>query len=396
MAAQGAPPNGRDEFWPTEDQELLLRAALSQGEDALAAWKTWKSRNHLVESELDQGSFRLLPLVYKNLAANGVEDDRLMTRLKGVYRYWWCANQQLFHETVALLEGFHEAGIRTMILKGAALSALYYRDGGVRPMSDVDVLVPYHQAVQALACLAQMGWHPSSRSLAEDLRFRHAAQLLNDKGREFDLHWHVFYECLRPDADEDLWRRAVPTQMLHIATQTLGPADILLHTVVHGISWNQLPPIRWIADAMVILRSAGKEMDWDLLLEQAERRRLLLRFRRGLCYLRDTFDAPVPDDVIRRLNARRPSYGERIEYSYITLGPGGQSQVFFGYYPFILLGYFRFAGGQSLFRKVTALPDYLRYHLKVETRADVLWTLLRDAARKTRKVLVPWPTNRRP
>ena len=396
MAAAGDPSGALDEFWPTEDQESLLRAALSSGEEALVAWKTWKSRNHLIDSELDQGSFRLLPLVYKNLTANGAKDDGLMTRLKGVYRYWWCANQQLFHETVPILEGFHQAGIRTMILKGAALSSAYYRDGGVRPMSDVDVLVPYRQAPEAFRCLARMGWRSFSRTLNEDLRFRHASQFLNDKDREFDLHWHVFFECLWPDSDDELWRRAVPTELLHVPTYTLSPADILLHTIVHGIDWNPMPPIRWISDSMAIMRSAGETMDWDLVLEQAGRRRLLLRFGRGLRYLRDTFDAPVPDDVIRRLAACRPSYSERMEYSYLTLGAEGRSRVFFGYYPFIVFGFLRYAGEQGFLEKAAALPEYLRYHFSVDRRTDVLWMVLRDAARKTRKVLTPRPVDGRP
>src|SRR5262249_19250137 len=60
---------GADALWPTSSQVLLLRAALGRGPDALEAWNEWKSRHDLIETELDHGSFRLLPLVYKNLVA---------------------------------------------------------------------------------------------------------------------------------------------------------------------------------------------------------------------------------------------------------------------------------------------------------------------------------------
>jgi predicted nucleotidyltransferase len=308
-----------------------------------------------------------------------------------VYRFWWCANLSLFNEAVGLLEGLRAAGIVTMVLKGAALAGLYYRDTGLRPMSDIDVLVPYRQAVEAVACVARLGWRLTSQALADHLRFRHAAQLLNDAGREFDLHWHVFYECLQPNADDDLWRRAVPVNVLNARTRTLGPADSLLHAIVHGIHWNPLPTIRWIPDGMAIRRSAGADMDWDLVLREAERRRLLLRFGKGISYLRDAFGAPVPDEVVRRLASLRASYAERVEYRYITLGPEERSRVFLGYYPYILLGYVRFATGRSLLDKATELPDYLRYRLGLATRADVLRMLLGDAVRKTRKILVPKP-----
>ena len=75
-----------DALWPTPAQELLLRSALLTGPGALEAWQRWKSQHDLVESELDHGSFRLLPLVYRNLSAQGIEEPHL-ARLKGIYRY---------------------------------------------------------------------------------------------------------------------------------------------------------------------------------------------------------------------------------------------------------------------------------------------------------------------
>jgi len=379
---------GAEAFWPTETQETLLRAALLRSRDALDAWETWKSGNDLVDSHLDPGSFRLLPLVYKNLVAHGA-DDRLMARLKGIYRFSWCTNQTLFHEAARLLQGLREAGIRTMVLKGLPLALLYYRDRGARPMSDVDVLVPVHQTALAIDCLARMGWRASSRSLAQDFRFRHAAQLLNDGGQEFDLHWHVFYECLQPDADDGFWRRAVPIEILHSRTHALGPTDALLHTVVHGIRWDEASTIRWIPDAVAILRAARQQVDWERLLELAEARQLLLRFGKGVRYLHERFQAPVPAHVLERLSAHQPTYMERMEYRYLSLGPEERKRVVLGHYPFILVEYLRFAAGRSPLRKVMELPEYMRYRFSVQSRTQLLRLVLHHAVRKTGKTLMP-------
>jgi ATP-binding cassette, subfamily B, bacterial len=395
MESSDLMPSRAEAFWPTEGQETLLRAALFRGERALDAWETWKSRHDLVRAHLDPGSFRLLPLVYKNLAAHGV-DDRLMARLKGIYRFSWCANQRLFHEAAQLLQGLHEAGIRTMVLKGLALSMLYYRDRGARPMSDVDVLVGVDQVDSALDCLGRMGWRVSSRTLAQDLRFRHAAHLLNDSGQEFDLHWHVFYECLQPDADEGFWRRAVPTEILHARTCSLDPTDALLHTVVHGIRWDEGSTLRWIPDAIAILHVDRPHVDWDRLLEVAQARQLLLRLAKGLRYLHDRFQAPVPAAVLERSSAHRPSYMERTEYHYLGFGEEERKRVVLGYYPFILVEYLRFATGRSLFRKAMELPEYLRYRLSVQSHAQLLQLILSHAVRKTRKTLIPGPPTTEP
>lgn len=380
-------PPGQEAFWPTESQDNLLRAALLPGPAAIAAWDEWKSRNDFIGSHHDLGSFRLLPLVYKNLVALGA-DDPFMPRLKGIYRFSWCANQRLFHDAAGLVQGLHEAGIRTLVLKGAALSTLYYRDRGVRPMSDVDVLVPVTQAAAAIDCLRDMGWR-TSQFVAEDFRYRHATQLLNEDGREFDLHWHAFYECLQEDADDGLWRRAVPFSLLHAHTLGLDPSDAFLHTVVHGMRWNEVAAIRWIPDAMAILRGVGPQIDWDRVLSEAARRRLVLRFGQGVRYLRERFDAPIPDDVMTRSRAPQPSYVERMEYRYLGLGLKERQRVALGQYQFFFVDYLRFAVGWSPLRKVLELPEYMRYRFGLEGRSRLLWLVLRHAARKTRKVVAP-------
>ena len=58
--------------WPTPEQELLLRAALLQGEASLKAWQEWKST--LDFDHIDPGSQRLVPLLYHNLQRQGVQD----------------------------------------------------------------------------------------------------------------------------------------------------------------------------------------------------------------------------------------------------------------------------------------------------------------------------------
>lgn len=133
-----------------------MQAALMNGGDAVAAWKEWQSGVDL-EDQLDQGSFRLLPLLYTNLKQQGV-DDPLMGKLKGIYRQAWSKNQTLFHEMSRVVKFLQDQGIQTMLLKGAPLSLLYYRNNGARPMADIDVMVHRNQVLQAYRLLINAGW----------------------------------------------------------------------------------------------------------------------------------------------------------------------------------------------------------------------------------------------
>ena len=144
------------------EQEILLRAALLQGESALAAWQQWTSAADI--DRLRPGSYRLLPLLYRNLSALGV-DDPLMSKLKGIYRQTWYKNQLLLGQLAGLVRTFHQADIPTLLLGGAALSILHYHDLGARPVFKCALLVPAGQALQAVNLLARLGWRPQGRPL---------------------------------------------------------------------------------------------------------------------------------------------------------------------------------------------------------------------------------------
>lgn len=304
--------------WPTPDQELLLRAALLQGEAALESWNAWR-RNVNIDV-IDYGSHRMIPQLYRNLQRHGVKDP-LMDRLKGVYRYYLYKNEILMHRIGALLAAFEEAGIDTMVLKGAALIQLYYKESGLRPMLDADVLVHAHQAEQAMQVLTKLQWKPL-RFLQPRMRIPivHSTPFEDGGGRQLDLHWHLFWECFNAKDGDDYWKHAVPIKIGGVKTLALSPTDQLLHTCWHGARWNEVPPIRWVADAMAILGASAGEIEWTSLLKKAQRHRIVLPVKDALEYLKKKFDAPVPESVIESLAAVRISKMERENYE-LTLNP---------------------------------------------------------------------------
>ncbi len=298
---------------PTPRQELLLRAALLSAEPAQRAWQEWREQIDWAQP-IETGSYRLLPLVYHNLRALKLNDPQ-MTLLKGIYRREWYQNQMLFHTLAEVLQLLHAAGIKTLILKGAPLSLLYYQDFGLRPMADFDVLVPTRARRAAFNALRQAEWspqqHPPEKLTDAVLDIRHAWGFQNARKQQLDLHWHVLIECRTPDADDDFWTGAVPVQAQKVRTHALNPTDQLLHVCVHGAAWSFVPSLRWIPDALMILRVAAEQIEWLRLTQQAQKRRLTLALGHALAYLRDAFDAPVPVFVLNELAQTRVSDAEQ-------------------------------------------------------------------------------------
>jgi hypothetical protein len=255
--------------------------------------------------------------MYRNLSALGVRDPAL-ARFKGIYRATWCANQLLFRAMLPFVLCLQNAGVRVLLLKGTALSALHYRDLGARPMADLDVLVPLDQVPRALDLLTQCGLKraPGAPDRFNDTlaRLFHACTYEDASGRHLDLHWRLFASS--PDRDDDaaVWDAAVPVEIQWVHALALCPADQFLHVCAHGVAWNHVPPLRWIADAATVLRASGDAVDWDRLRARASHHGLVLALGAALRTLEEVSGLTPPEGFLAALDAIRVSIGERIEF----------------------------------------------------------------------------------
>jgi hypothetical protein len=346
--------------WPNQEQEMLLRAALLAGDAALHAWQQWQLGTDI--DRVDAGSYRLLPKLYRNLEANGSKDP-LLGRLKGVYRNTWYRNQLLFHHASNVLSSFHQAGIETLCLKGAAMVALYYRDPGLRHMEDIDVLVRPQQALDAIRLLEKSGWQSRGQYGEAWLTYEHAAEFTDNANRNLDLHWRVMWDG-RPDVpDDNFWHAALKVKVGGIDTLALNASDQLLHVCVHGANWNVMPPLRWVADAMTIMQSSSR-IDWDRLTEQARTRELTLVMYETLKYLRDLLDAPVPSGILEGF--RDSSVSNRQKFFFQTRTSSNMALrrlpvVWHWYQTFCLP-----SAGSSLFGRIANLCNYFQSLWRLE------------------------------
>lgn len=298
-------------LWPTAAQEQLLKAAIGTDASAIDHFRAWRDMIDL-EEDFDRGSFRLLPLLYTTMLQLGLSDD-LMGRLKGTYRRAWCEAQPRFEQARDALSLLHGHGIETLMTKGVPLAISYYPNETARPMADLDIVVPRAKARDAIRVLEQAGWLRGPTSRDDNLEFHHAMQFFHPVSGELDLHWHVLLECRGAEINQGFWNRAEPLIVRGVATRQLDLTDTLFHTVIHGIRWNPEPPIRWIADAAMIMRRADRGIDWERLVDVAKTERLSYRLGLGLRYLADRFAMPIPAHVLNALDSIPLTLLERIE-----------------------------------------------------------------------------------
>jgi hypothetical protein len=137
--------------------------------------------------------------------------------------------------------------------------------------------------------------------------------------------------------------------------------------------------IRWIADAMMVMRTAGSAMDWHRLVDTAVERRLVVATERALAYLAAHFAAPVPDVVLARLRGQPRSYLERLE---VHVRARDRSRRMLGDLPMVVCLYLRLRQGAS----PVTLGEYLQYHWGLRRPADVPVAALAKAMRRLVRV----------
>ncbi len=317
VEAWGTEP-GTTTAWPTQSQELLLKAALLADERAVAAWQ--KVRPEMDVAGLDASAQAVVPHLRANLTALGV-DDELLGLFKGVHRYIWAQNQLLLGRMTPFLQALEQAGIPTLLLKGAGLVAGSRLDAGMRPMKDLDVLVPTRQTKAAVKVLVRRGlvpvlgmpaWFVTEYAPTFECGWGFET-IEHGRSLRLDLHWHASYVSRQPDADDDFWDAAREVDLRGVRTRALAPADELLVALVHGLHWDPLPTYRWVVDAALLARGEAGPVDFDRLVEQARRRRVVAMVIGALAYLRREFAVPIPSETIRALRRSLPGPIERLE-----------------------------------------------------------------------------------
>ena len=295
---------------PDERGELLLAAVLGEGERARESWSAWRGSVQL--EDIDAAAYRLLPLAFRRLERLGIDRDPEFARLKGIYRMSWTQNQLILGEGARMIAALRRAGIESMALKGGALQGTAYSDAGVRPMSDLDLLVRPDDAVAACRALEAEGWmaEVSPAEQVTDSTY-HVAFQRNGRNLGVELHW---YSMMLVADETPLWAAASATELGGEPVRVPSPTDQLLHTAVHGVRSAESHRLLWIVDATRLLARQGSGLDWERLVAEARRRRLTSYAEPALRYLAGVPEAApfVPAEALSALANSRPSPIERL------------------------------------------------------------------------------------
>jgi len=342
-------------------QRLLLRATVFDGEQALGAWREWRSRH-----DLDAAASFILPALYLNLSRLVPEDPDL-PRLHAAYQFTWRRTERALRSTGVVLRLLQRAGITATLLKGVPLVLFHYRNGGARRMLDVDMLIRPSEVPAATAALAAGGWAPRIHLPPEHLRpFAPGCAYTHPQWTELDLHWRPFAIDCPADIEERFHARTLPRVVLGVPVRVPDATDLLFFTCFHSRKRDTQAACRWVVDALTLVQRADPPIDWDALLERAREAGLLLPLRDTLTYLRREFEAAVPEDVLRRAAGAPVSVLDFTRYERLSK-PRNLSEL-------VQLHWWLYSGGCRARGRRANRGQFVRYCLEYQ---QSLWHLRR-------------------
>jgi hypothetical protein len=296
--------------WATDIQMLLLKAAASEGDQALCCWTNFLSHKpDLTHSTTQQ----LLPLVYYNLVIQqGFDKFKLQDTLKKHYLICYANNHYTLNSIAGPLNKIQQCGISVMAIKGLAHLLQLYKDKGARVMSDIDLMVSETNFNKTATILEDFGWKTFKCRPLKTYNFRlvHALSYFDSDGNCIDLHSHLLHFDLRQHADENYWKAAEDCLFQNIPIKTLCMTDHFLHVCVHGLTLTDArSSLRWIVDAVFILRK--KSIDWNRLIFIAKEKNLSICLFSALSYLATHFSVPIPAMALETLHEIPPARFEQ-------------------------------------------------------------------------------------
>lgn len=284
----------------------LLQTVLLPPPSCVQAFHRWQQENDL--DELAAGDYQLLPLVYRKLAECGVEHP-WMSRLRGIYRRTWYANQISLETLRQVTQSLQADHVPVLVVGGAALCQSVYAEVALRNFPSLEIVVPSETAARALVHLQEHGWQlqpvVSARQMTGHQVWLSGWNLSRGVGELLRLNWHVLAEWPAQSVDVALWANAVTLPVEAGGIRTLSATDHLLWVCA---TMRHQPLIALVDVVHLIQRGT---INWPRLVEMARACQMTAIVTAVLKTVSSMVELNIPPFVVSNLSQHASTRYER-------------------------------------------------------------------------------------
>lgn len=185
----------------------------------------------------------------------------------------------MLSEAARVSTALEAAGIPCVPLKGAALAEDLYGDPAMRPMMDVDLLIPYDRLREARRIVAGLGYAEELLDLRQDFEEHFRNEIVFFRAAplpcRIELHWGL----LNFGGNEPWTAEAFARSVLTPKGRRLTDEDTLLHLAAHAAYHHQNDRVMWELDIALLLQTRGAAIDFEQVGDTAQVHRLMMPLR---------------------------------------------------------------------------------------------------------------------
>ncbi len=303
-------------------KQILLGALTKDKAVAFSHFEQFKQELLKIDSDisaallkLDIDSSRLLAHVYFNLMSF---QDPVLSHLKSVYKVNTIRGKYYLHIAEKITQVLEKNNVPYIFLKGIPIVLLTHNNFGLRPMTDIDVLVkPEHVELALKIFQNEFDLKVKTYDLAfYKKNIIHSITLRRGTNLEIDLHFYFHDFAYHTNNDDNLWESS--ERILLSSNQFCdvpSPTFLLYRNLIHGAEGKA---IRWVTDALTVIEFSGDRINWPALINMAKVQNVLWPIISRLKYLYTEFAMELPKEVVILFKESNVSIKEKVYFYYLT------------------------------------------------------------------------------
>jgi hypothetical protein len=225
-------------------------------------------------------SHRITPLVYYTLQTFGLLayfPDEVRADMQKIYLESLASNLAYFEELNAILEKCRVENLEMMVLKGPVLAQSLYEDHGLRPFTDIDILVKRNDMAACRQCMEALGYRICEDNRPLDFYDKYHFHHVYTKQTDFmnftvEIHWDLFspHSSIRFDLPS-LWENKITLSTNKAHINTLSWDDHFLYLCALYCITDGFSSLLQLYDLALIARTKLTNHSWNAIENQCER-----------------------------------------------------------------------------------------------------------------------------
>jgi len=193
------------------------------------------------------------------LSKESLPPEEIVSAFKGIYLESVARSLRAEKQVATIKKIFSDNNIRLLILKGAGMSKTLYKEPGLRPSVDIDLLVRKNDFLKADGILKNLGYDKKTDNfnLFQDFSIEEIYGSKDKYRQKLELHWsmHHFPMISGEGMIEKLFERATDS--------LLCPVDNMIQSSTHmTMQHYDEMKLMWIMDIALLLEQLQTPEDW--------------------------------------------------------------------------------------------------------------------------------------